>query len=250
MPSRNRSTEPADENAVSKNKPKSIDGCSTCPPAKSCSGPEITFETSGCLDGGGSFNLRGSEDQIIPLHVDCPENGKLTITTCESISGGGEFTANQKCNTEINLCLNNNWLDRFVTSRIGNGQLKISGDSTIKGDGLFTANQGNDANVVLGVNWDSFPACGGHSGLLWNGSCWRVEWVHFPACNHGGISWQDNCWKIDREWLQVEVGGYSIAWDRIADAPRLEELKSNQKRIAELEEKVQTLSEQLAKLMS
>ena len=259
MPSKNRSTNnyPTADNAAETFKPKTVDGCNTCPPSKACTGPEITFETSGCLDGGGSINLRQSEDQVIPLHVECPENGKLSITTCESITGGGEFTANQKCNTDLELCINNEWLDRFVSSRLGNGKLTITGDSSIHGDGLFTANQGNDTHIVLGVNWDAFPACGGVSGLLWNGSCWRVEWQHFPACNHGGISWQDNCWKIDRDWLQVEVGGYALepgtvaaAFDRIDDAPDLEELKRSQQRIADLEEKVKTLSEQLAKLMS
>ena len=248
MPSSNRSSgnnyRDAD-NAVEKFKPKTIDGCNTCPPKKSCEGPEITFEASGCLDGGGSINLRQVEDQVVPFHVDCPGNGKLTITTCESINGGGEFTANQQCGTDIELCINNNWLDRFVTTRIGNGKLIIKNDGTINGDGEFTANQGNDTGITFGVNWDTFPACGGSSGFLWTGSCWRVEWGHlaqcpngglewngncwkvdwalWPACANGGLVWQDGCWKIDGVWLDNEIGdeisNAEIHWDQIVGKP-------------------------------
>lgn len=159
MPSQKRKTSsPSNqENAVEKYTPKEIEGCSTCPPTSACEGPEITFETSGCLDGGGSFNLRGQTDQIIPFHVECPGDGKLTITTSESINGGGEFTANQVCSTNIELDLNNVWLDRFVLSRIGNGKLNIEGDMSINGGTTFTANQENDSNAVLSVNWSGMP---------------------------------------------------------------------------------------------
>lgn len=159
MPSQNRNTSDysAEPNAVEKFKPKTIDGCNTCPPAKSCEGPELIFETSGCLDGGGSVNLRQSTDEVIPFHVECPGNGLLRITTSESINGGGEFTANQVCGTDIELDLNNAWLDRFVLSRIGNGELNITGDFSISGGTTFTANQQNDSNCVLKVNWGAMP---------------------------------------------------------------------------------------------
>lgn len=159
MPSQKRKTSrsSSEENAVEKYTPKNIEGCSTCPPTKACVGPEITFETSGCLDGGGSFNLRDQTDQVIPFHVECPGDGKLKITTSESLNGGGEFTANQACSTNIDLDINNVWLDRFVLSRIGNGSLNIEGDMSINGGTTFKANQENDANCVLKVNWGAMP---------------------------------------------------------------------------------------------
>ena len=184
MPSKNtRSATHRTDNAVEKYESKTIDGCSTCPPKQACEGAEITIETSGCIDGGGSFGLRQIEDQIIPLHVECPGDGKLTITTCEALMGGGEFTANQECNTDIELCINNSWLDRFVSSRIGNGKFIITNDGTIDSEAEFTANQANDTAMVLAVNWSSFPACSGAGGLKWNAGaqCWQVDWDAMPS---------------------------------------------------------------------
>ena len=178
MPSNNtHSATHKTDNAVEKYESKTIDGCSTCPPKQACEGAEITIETSGCIDGGGSFSLRQVEDQIIPLHVECPGDGKLKITTCESLNGGGEFTANQECNTDIELCINNTWLDRFVAQRIGNGKFIITNDGTIDCEAEFTANQVNDTSMVLSVNWSSFPGCS-EGGLKWNeaGQCWQVDW--------------------------------------------------------------------------
>ena len=105
-----------------KYKSKSIDGCRDCPPRKACEGAEITFEGSGCVEGGGEITLRQPHDETIKFHVDCPGNGKLSIKTCESLEGGGDFYANAKCNEDITLCINNEWLHRFVQSRIGNGE--------------------------------------------------------------------------------------------------------------------------------
>lgn len=200
----------SNENAVKKNQVKSVDGCNTCPPAKGCEGAEISFEVSGCLDGGGSFTLRQNEAQVIPFHVECPGNGKLTITTAEELTGGGEFTANQFCGTDIKLGLNNEWLDRFVGSRIGNGKLTIGGDATISGDGEFTANQANDTNVVLKVQWDTFPACGGSGGLEWNGTCWSVDWDKFPACSDSSIQLYENCWSVN--FSKIPFGSL-LAWE-------------------------------------
>jgi len=201
-------------NAVEKFKPKTIDGCNTCPPKKSCEGPEVTFETSGCLNGGGSINLRQVQDQVIPMHVECPGNGKLTVTTCESINGGGEFTANQKCGTDIELCINNSWLDRFVNARIGDGELVIGTDDSISSiatnDGKFTANQFDDTSIIFGVDWSKFPVC--DLSLVYVGSCWVVNWSQFPACASGGIVWQDGCWKLD-------LSGQEISWDQIVGKP-------------------------------
>lgn len=177
MPSQNRQPKDSSSeiNAVEKHTPKTIDGCNTCPPAKSCQGAEITIETSGCLDGGGSVNLSQQVDEVIPLHVECPGDGKLSITTGESLEGGGEFTANQKCNTDIELGLNNAWLDRFVLGRIGNGRLNIEGDYSIAGGGEFTANQQNDTNIVLKVNWDQMPING--QSLEWQNGMLKVKVV-------------------------------------------------------------------------
>ena len=177
MPSQNRQPKDSSSeiNAVEKHTPKTIDGCNTCPPAKSCQGAEITIETSGCLDGGGSFNLQSQVEEVIPFHVECPGNGKLSITTSESLEGGGEFTANQKCNTDIELGFNNAWLDRFVLGRIGNGILNIEGDSSIKGGGEFHANQENDSNVVLKVNWQEMPI--NTSSLEWQDNRLKVKVV-------------------------------------------------------------------------
>lgn len=208
MPSRSKKSK---NNVVEEFKAKTIDGCNTCPPKKSCEGAEISVETSGCLNGGGSFNLRQPDDQVIPLHVACPGDGKLTITTCESITGGGEFTANQKCNTDIELCINNSWLDRFVLQRIGNGRLVIRNDGTLHGEGIFLANQANDTGITLGVDWSTFPACEG-GNLEWTGSCWRVEPEQSSAAANG--------------------------------APELA------KRVQSLEEQVKALTAQLAKLMA
>ncbi len=201
-------------NAVEKFKPKTIDGCNTCPPKKSCEGPEVTFETSGCLNGGGSINLRQVEDQVIPMHVECPGNGKLTVTTCESIDGGGEFTANQKCGTDIELCINNSWLDRFVNTRIGDGELVIGTDDSISSiatnDGKFTANQFDDTSIVFGVDWSKFPVC--DLSLVFVGSCWVVNWSQFPVCPGGGLVWENGCWRLD-------LSDQEISWDQIVGKP-------------------------------
>lgn len=219
----------SDENVVKKYDKKTIDGCRTCPPRKACVGTEISIETSGCLEGGNlDFNLRQPDDQVIALHVDCPGNGKLTITTCEALKGGGEFTANQKCATDIDLCLNTKWLDRFVMSRIGDGMLKIEGDDSIHGDVVYTANQANDTRAVFGVNWDQFPACGGRGGMEWNGNCWKIDWSKVPFCE--GMEWDEaeGGWRID--WLQWpnclnggilgENGCYRIDWTQFPNALR------------------------------
>ena len=161
-----------------KYKNKSIDGCRDCPPRKACEGAEITFEGSGCVEGGGEITLRQPHDETIKFHVDCPGNGKLSIKTCESLEGGGDFFANAKCNEDITLCINNEWLHRFVQSRIGNGELTIITSDDMKGGGKFLANQVNNTNIVLSVNWEKFPACTGGGLVLQNG-CWRVDkgWV-------------------------------------------------------------------------
>ena len=173
MPSKNRQNTnyPLEDNAAEKFKPKTIDGCNTCPPSKSCEGAEITYEVSGCLEGGGSINLRQTQDEIIPFHVECPGNGRLRITTDESLDGGAEFTANQKCGTDLELSINSPWLDRFVMSRIGNGKLSIAGDHTILGGTEFEANQINPANAVLRVNWNAMPA--DPSTLRWEDGRWK-----------------------------------------------------------------------------
>ena len=186
MPSKNSNPGGSEANAVEKFKPKTIDGCNTCPPAKACEGPEITVETSGCLDGGGSFNLRGQTDEIIPLHVECPGDGKLKISTGESIKGGGEFSANQFCDTEVELEVNNAWLDRFVMSRIGNGKLTVEGDFSIEGGGEFHANQQNDTNIVLTVDWTSMPI-DPNGGLMWQNNMLKVGPTNMTIANADAI---------------------------------------------------------------
>lgn len=153
---------------------KSIDGCRECPPRKACEGAEISLVGTGCVEGGGEFTLRQPNDQEIEFHVDCPGNGKLAIKTCESLEGGGDFYANAKCNEDITLCINNEWLHKFVMSRVCNGELKIITTDDMKGGGAFTANQCNNTNIVLGVNWEKFPACEGGGIVLQNG-CWAID---------------------------------------------------------------------------
>ena len=178
-----------------KYKSKSIDGCRDCPPRKACEGAEITFEGSGCVEGGGEITLRQPHDETIKFHVDCPGNGKLSIKTCESLEGGGDFYANAKCNEDITLCINNEWLHKFVQSRICNGELKVITTDDMKGGGTFTANQCNNTNIVLGVNWEKFP-----------------------ACNKGGLVLQDGCWRVNLR--DVIADAPPVDWDDIINKPK------------------------------
>jgi hypothetical protein len=136
---------------------KSLDGCRECPPRKSCEGAEISFVGSGCLEGGGEITLRQPNSQEIEFHVPCPGNGKLSITTCEALEGGGDFFADAHCNEEINLCLNTEWMNTFVNSRVCDGELKITTNDDLNGGGTFGANQCKNTNIVLGVNWSNIP---------------------------------------------------------------------------------------------
>lgn len=177
-----------------KYKNKSIDGCRDCPPRKACEGAEISFVGSGCVEGGGEITLRQPHDETIKFHVDCPGNGKLSIKTCESLEGGGDFYANAKCNEDITLCINNEWLHRFVSSRIGNGELTIITSDDMKGGGKFTANQVNNTNIVLSVNWN-----------------------HFPACDKGGLVMQNGCWRVNIRDLLGDIP--PVNWDDIEGKP-------------------------------
>lgn len=155
-------------------KNKSLDGCRECPPRKACEGAEISIVGTGCAEGGGEFTLRQPDDQEIEIHVDCPGNGKLSISTCESLEGGGDFFANAKCNEEIKLCINNEWLNKYVGNRIGEGELTINTTDDLTGGGTFGANQTNNTNIVLGINWSNIPLCKS-GGLIWSGSCIKVD---------------------------------------------------------------------------
>ena len=202
MPSKKtRSALHREGNVVEEHQGKTIDGCETCPPRQGCEGAQISIETSGCLDGGGDFSLRQPESQVIPLHVECPGDGKLTITTAEALIGGGEFTANQRCNTDINLDINMSWIERVINSRVGNGKFIITNDGTIDCEATFLANQANDTSMVLSVNWSSFPACSGEGGLKWNeaGQCWQVDWEQMPATRQASEE------PIDSAALQAKI---------------------------------------------
>ena len=152
----------------------SLDGCRECPPRKACEGAEISIVGTGCAEGGGDFTLRQPNDQEIEIHVDCPGNGKLSITTCEALEGGGDFFANAKCDENINLCLNTEWMHTFITSRVCNGQLSIKTTDDLKGGGDFGANQCANTNIVLSVNWQNLPV-GRSGGLAWKGNAWEVD---------------------------------------------------------------------------
>lgn len=177
---------------------KSLDGCRECPPRKACEGAEISIVGTGCAEGGGEFTLRQPHDEQIEIHVDCPGNGKLAITTCESLEGGGDFYANAKCNENINLCINEEWLHKFVTSRICDGKLSVVTSDDMDGGGEFSANQCNNTNIVLSINWDQFPACD-KGGIVWNERCWEIDWSTLPACLDGGLSYdeENECWQVD-----------------------------------------------------
>ena len=194
-----------------KYKNKSLDGCRECPPRKACEGAEISFVGSGCVEGGGDITLRQPHNETIEFHVDCPGNGKLAIKTCESLEGGGDFYANSKCNEDITLCINNEWLHKFVSSRVCDGELTIRTTDDMKGGGTFTANQCNNTNIVLSVNWEHFPACTNGGIHLYNG-CWEVNWSEWPACTNGGIHLYDGCWSVNwSEWPVCPGGG--LVWE-------------------------------------
>lgn len=212
-----------------KHKSKSIDGCRDCPPRKACEGAEITFEGSGCVEGGGEITLRQPHDETIKFHVDCPGNGKLSIKTCESLEGGGDFYANAKCNEDITLCINNEWLHKFVSSRICNGELQIITTDDMKGGGTFSANQCNNTNIVLGVNWEKFPACN-KGGLVLQDGCWRVN-LRDVLADAPPVDWDDiinkpKCYPAcDIEWDDIKnkpdlSGSGEVSWDDIKDKPK------------------------------
>ena len=202
-----------------KYKNKSLDGCRECPPRKACEGAEISFIGSGCVEGGGEITLRQPHDETIEFHVDCPGNGKLSIKTCESLEGGVDFYANSKCNEDVTLCINNEWLHKFVSSRVCDGELTIRTTDDMKGGGTFTANQCNNTSVVLSVNWEHFPACVNGGIHLYQG-CWEVNWSEWPVCPDGGLVWEAGCWKLDKAAVNDLVDPPpAVHWDDIEGKP-------------------------------
>ena len=225
-----------------KYKKKSIDGCRDCPPRKACEGAEISFVGSGCVEGGGEITLRQPNDQEIEFHVECPGNGKLSIKTCESLEGGVDFYANSKCNEDVTLCINNEWLHKFVMSRVCNGELTIITSDDMKGGGKFLANQCNNTNIVLGVNWEKFPACNGGGIVLQNG-CWRLDRASVNS-------------MVDLHWDDIKGVPESVItprWTDIKDKPSCFTSCTEPKlvaRVAELEIQLASLQKQLAKLQA
>ena len=167
-------TASCDENISTLDLSKSI-GCQppSCP--SECDGAEICITTSGCLEGGGCFNLAQTFSTDIKLSVECPGNGELKFSACR---------------------------DSSIT-------FKQDGASTA--NPTFNANQATDTEIEFCVDWSKFPVCG-DGYLEWQGSCWTLDldviakdfdWSKFPACSAGGLKWENNCWKVD--WQQLPI---------------------------------------------